>query len=276
MKYTPQELTGNVNAPPQHPLRELFVLLGGLIGIGAVVFIILGWLVNVVVDNLSPATEQKIEQPLAALTDTLFEPSATGVGAETELQRIVDELQRAGGYTQQTYRVALVDNPDVNALALPGGRIVVWRGLINAAESENELAMVLAHELGHFAQRDHLRGLGRGLVLLALSTVLFGGDDAVSGVVQRSLAGTDLKFSRQQELAADAWGLKLLASRYGHVGGSTDFFRRAAGKEKLPQWADFAATHPASAKRLAALEKQLAASNYREEPRQPLPAALRH
>ena len=46
----------------------------------------------------------------------------------------------------------------MNAVALPGGNIVVFAGLLKEIKSENELAMILGHELGHFAHRDHLRG----------------------------------------------------------------------------------------------------------------------
>jgi Zn-dependent protease with chaperone function len=70
------------------------------------------------------------------------------------------------------YKIHIIPDPRINAMALPGGNIVVFSALIKETGSENELAFVLAHELGHFANRDHLRGLGRRLLLLTASAAL--------------------------------------------------------------------------------------------------------
>jgi len=275
IKYTPKELTENVNVPKQSALRELFVLLGAVVGIILVVYLVLGLLVDVVVGRLSPATAQKLESKLSPMFLALFTNDTRLVTAETELQGILDQLLQSSGQTQRTFQVHLVKNSNVNAVAIPGGHIVVFSGLVAEAKSENELAMVLGHEVGHFAHRDQLRAMGRGLVLLALSTVLLGGDDAVSGLLQRTLAQAQLKFSRKQELAADEWGLDLIAKRYGHVTGSLDFFRRLGEREKLPQWTAFLMTHPAPAKRVKELEATVRAKSYASGEPKPLPPALR-
>jgi predicted Zn-dependent protease len=276
VKYTPKELTDNVNVPHVHPLRELFVLLGGVLLVLLIGYLILGLIVDVVAAHLSPATEQKINQRLAPLYAKLFTNTAPDrVAANRELQGLMEKVQRASGLTQLTCRVVIVESADINALALPGGQMVVFSGLLAAVESENELAMVLAHELGHFAHRDHLRGLGRGLVLLTMSTVLLGGDDTVSRFLQNSLTSTELKFSRQQELAADDWGLHAVVKQYGHAGGCADFFRRLNRREKLPRWFAAFGTHPNAESRVRRLEEKIAKEKYRLDAPQPLPAGLK-
>jgi predicted Zn-dependent protease len=277
IKYTPTQIpeSDNPNVPKESPLREFFVLLAGITGIVLVIFVLLGLLVDVIVGRMSDATQAKLESHLAPMFTNFF-PRATELApAEAELQRILDHLLQSSGQTQRHYQVWLVQTTNINAIAIPGGHIVVFSGLIAEAQSENEIAMVLGHEVGHFAHRDDLRALGRGLVLLTLSTLTLGGDDAISGWLQHTLAQAQLRHSRRHELAADAVGLEMLAKRYGHAGGATDFFRRMGEHDKHSQWAAFLMTHPAPQKRVKELDQLIAAQGDRLGDKQPLPPALK-
>jgi Zn-dependent protease with chaperone function len=123
------------------------------------------------------------------------------------------------------YEIAIWDESEANAVALPGGVIAVTRGLLDSVESENELAFVLGHELGHFHNRDHLRGLGRGAVF-SLLLVVVGLGGGGSAVQLASLAGqlAQREADRDREIEADHFGLALLAAEYGHVSGAEIFF----------------------------------------------------
>jgi Zn-dependent protease with chaperone function len=120
-------------------------------------------------------------------------------------------------------------------------------------ETENELAFVLAHELGHFRHRDHIRRLGReGLAQLVVIAFGVAGAEAlpalISDLAQRG-------FDRQQESDADAFGLALLFAEYGHVGGAEAFFSllpdaRADLGDALTSYFE---THPVTEERIEAL-----------------------
>ncbi|MEL6871048.1 MAG: M48 family metalloprotease, partial [Pseudomonadota bacterium] len=116
----------------------------------------------------------------------------------------------------------------------------------------NELAFVLGHELGHFAERDHIRQLGRATALtLFLSAVSSGSGGASVGF---SFADLTLRgFNREQESQADAFGLRLLVSEYGHVADAGAFFTRIA--EQASVFDRYVGTHPAPDDRVAALQR---------------------
>lgn len=86
-----------------------------------------------------------------------------------------------------TFELALVEEEEPNAMALPGGAILLTSGLLETVDSENGLAFVLAHELGHYAHRDHLRSLSRGLALGAVMALVTGSGSAAAGDVVRFL-----------------------------------------------------------------------------------------
>jgi predicted Zn-dependent protease len=260
VKFTPKPLREEVNVSPESPLREFFLLAGGILGLSLLVYVLLGFSLDFAIARI----DSDIEDRLGALLLPALVAEKGDSAAERRLQRLLDSLVEEMEDVDRTYRVHLVDSKEANALALPGGHIVVLSGLVREAASENELAMILGHELGHFRNRDHLRGLGRGLVLVFLSSLLFGADSSLADVATSLLGGAEMRFSQRQELQADAWGLALLVREYGHAGGATGFFRRLAKKEEGKELAYFFASHPYPKERVEALEETIAA---REIPR---------
>ena len=277
MKYTQKELKGNVNVSRTSPIKEFFILSGGILGVILVIYIVLGFAVDFVVSRLPT----DVEQSLGRLYSGMYE-NAKKTPAEIRLQQILDELvkQLPTGDVPQPhgkllYKVHLVPNSQVNAMALPGGNIVVFTALIKEVESENEMAFVLAHELGHFANRDHLRGLGRRLVLLVISTTLLGADNSATEFLRNSLLNVEMKFSQRQEREADQWALDLLNNRYGHVSGATDFFEKMSKRDKRGRILYYFATHPYPEDRVQVLEKQIQDNGYLLKEKVPLDEVFR-
>lgn len=258
MKFTARRLREEVNVSREHPLKELFILGVGILGGFLLLYLLLGFALELVVPHIDPAMEKHLGKLM--LPVLLQEGEPTGV--QEKLQGLLDDIVSIKGEPDRDYRVHLTPSPGANAMALPGGHIVVLEGLVGEAESENELAMVLGHELGHFRNRDHLRGLGRGLVLVFLSSLLFGTDSSLSSLATSLLSGAETQFSQHQELQADLWGLELLVGRYGHAGGATDFFRRLAEKEEGSELAYLFASHPYPRERIEALEARIREEGY--------------
>jgi len=172
------------------------------------------------------------------------------------VRELVARLARHWPENPYAFHVAIHEESTPNALAFPGGLVVVTSGLLEQVESENELAFVLGHELGHFRNRDHLRGLGRGLAF-ALVMAAVGASGAGSAAELATVAAqlAERGFDREQERSADDFGLALVASEYGHVAGAVDFFERLPGTpgEVGEQIASYLSTHPVNRERVDAL-----------------------
>ena len=253
MKFDPSLPKDGINVSRAHPLREALLLVGGVVAIGAAVAVA----VAVAVDLAAPHIPIELE---ARLFSGWFDRGVEDGEAVTARERLLAQLlnRMAGHWPENPYvfEIAIWDEPEPNAVALPGGVIAVTNALLESVESENELAFVLGHELGHFHNRDHLRGLGRGIAFsLVLVAVGVGGGG--SAVKLASLAGqfAQRDFDRDQEIEADRFGLALLAAEYGHVSGAEAFF------EHLPELdeplegalASYFSTHPVNADRIRAL-----------------------
>jgi Zn-dependent protease with chaperone function len=173
-----------------------------------------------------------------------------------------------------TITVHVTESDAVNAAALPGGHMVVFTGLLAEMVSENELAFVLAHELGHYANRDHLRGMGRALVLMTASTLLLGADNSINSMIGQGMALTELSFSRKQERQADEFALETLYCHYGHVADATSFFSKIPEDGDPGRFGHYFASHPENRRRISHLEDLAQARGYPTGDPLPLPADL--
>jgi predicted Zn-dependent protease len=140
----------------------------------------------------------------------------------------------------------------VNAFALPGNHIFIFSGLIDKARNPDEVAGVLAHEMGHLELRHPTRGMIQQLGLSAVISLMFGGNAA--GDV--AYIATALSYTREMEREADARAIALLQQAKIHTDGLASFFRTLKDDKDsdspLPDWLS---THPGLQERAETAEK---------------------
>ncbi len=269
--FPPAPESDNDRNAPTTNLQLLRVLgIVGLIGIG-----IIG-AVMALINNLVWLIPQEVEQQLGSMVAPIYELQANESPTQTTLNQLLDRLEvhLASDDRERDFHVVYVPEETVNALALPGDRIIIFRGLLEEVQSENELMMVLGHELGHFVNRDHLRSIVRQLIVPVVVASVFGdmsGLAAAGASVTEALSNA--QFSQAQELKADQVGLKLLQETYGHVGGAVDFFVRL--REASNANVDFLSTHPLPQRRIDTLEQTIRNDQLPTRSKEPLPLDLR-
>jgi len=195
---------------------------------------------------------------------------AYGLYPDPKVQAYVERLGK--GLAAKSERPDLpwsfkvVDDPTVNAFALPGGYIYVTRGIMAHLRSEAELVAVLGHEIGHVTGRHSASQMSKqtlamgGLVLgMAVKPEL----QQFAGLAQQSLGLLFLKFGRDDENQADELGLRYMTRQaYDpkemlEVFGVLDGVTRAEGGGRMPDWLS---THPSPGNRTARIQGQIAAT----------------
>jgi predicted Zn-dependent protease len=178
---------------------------------------------------------------------------------EQTLARIVGRVVSASDKPDQSYRITILNAPAVNAFALPGGYLYVTRGLLALANDSSAVAAVLAHEMAHVTADHAIARQNKARTAMIVSRVVtdvLDDDDAgrlALASSQRSLAS----FSRQQELEADAIGVRTIgragydpfaASRFLTAMSRFAAYRSASSmQDKRP---DFLASHPTTPERI--------------------------
>ncbi len=143
---------------------------------------------------------------------------------EEQIQNIFAKLKNVDPQLQSLELRIINSNDLVNAFALPGGIIIIGTGLLEELKSEQEIAMILGHEIGHQVNRDYLQRLSKSaLILVIYSAITVGGSEVPIASSLNDLL--DLSFSRRQELNADQFGLELLNKVYHSSFGAVEAFQ---------------------------------------------------
>jgi Zn-dependent protease with chaperone function len=238
----------------RHPLRELALLVAGVGAICAVVYAGAVLVADAVVTRISPATEASVFSAFAAELPRATALSPALLERRALAERLLTGLLAKADLGGLPVRLVVWDEAEANAVALPGGTIAVTVGLLERLDEEPGMAFVLAHELGHFHARDHLRGLGRQLGFQVVSAlVLSGSSDLQVGAGQMGQLAF-LSHSRGRESAADRYALRLVHDTLGSEAGATRLLE-LLGQDGLPAWAYMFNTHPALEGRLEALRR---------------------
>lgn len=270
MKYTPSLPTQNDNVTQEHPLKDFLLILAGLAALALLGFFLLGLLIDAVVDRMAPDTEAALTRVLA---QNMPAETAKADPRQAQLQALADSLRPCIALAGPA-QVRVTPSNAANAMVVPGGTVYVFSGLFQHVQSENGLAFVLAHELAHLAHRDHLRALGRGVVLYGVAALVTGDNSPLAGVLAPALHLGESSYSRSRESAADVLALRVLHCRYGHAGGATELFTALQDKHGsgIPG-SHYVASHPAMGARIDALRTAMVKNGMQEGPVRPFTAA---
>jgi predicted Zn-dependent protease len=157
------------------------------------------------------------------------------------------------------YTVKVIDSKEVNAFALPGGPIYFYRGLIELAGSDDEIAAVLGHEAAHVSMHHSAKQIsdaqGKGLIA---SLVLGGQSSAVQTLANIGLSLDQLSYSRGDEGQSDEVGFRYYTAAGYAPDAMASFFRKMAAKGggRGPQWLS---SHPVTRQRIERAEARAAA-----------------
>lgn len=178
---------------------------------------------------------------------------------ERMVARVVGSLTLDPENPNQTYQITILNSPNINAFALPGGYLYVTRGLLALANDSAELAAVLAHEMAHVTANHGVQRQQREaeeVLATKVATEVLGGDPAARVALVRGKLRL-AQFSRNQELEADAVGIRSIAragydpfaaARFLQSMAAYSASRSVTGQED--QGLDFLASHPTAPQRI--------------------------
>jgi len=270
VNYEPSLPKHNDNVSHQHPLREFFVLITGVLVFVGIGYWTLGLFVDAAVDYLSPEQEAQLFASVGIDWDFGEESMPD---EQATLQGLVDSLKPCLSLPYPI-TVSLVKSDMVNAMAVPGGKMVVFSGLLESVSSTNGLMFILAHELGHFKNRDHLRLMGRGIVLSILAILTFGGDSGFSDILASTINLRTAKHSQSRESQADQTALHALQCHFGHVGGATELFESLKAQEEEIDFgfAHYFSSHPELQQRIDDVHRLSKELGYSQDNTQAFPS----
>ena len=169
---------------------------------------------------------------------------------ENGLSKKVDSLQ---------WEFNLIKSNEINAFAMPGGKIAFYTGIMPVLQTDSGIAFVMGHEIGHVIGGHHAEGESGRLAAGVASTItdVFTGGNVISSIVSDGLSIGLLKFNRTQEYEADKYGMIFMAMAGYNPEDAIKAEERMLAAEKGGRSVEILSTHPNTEKRIEALKKYL-------------------
>ena len=219
--------------------------------------------------HVAMSTKEEALLGLQSYQQVLSQSQSIDSGPELEMvKRVASRLAGATGQAGADFdwRVSLIQSPQVNAFCLPGGKIVVYTGILPVAQNDAALATVLGHEMAHATSRHgSQRVLQQNLaqtaltgVAISLSDMDYGKQRAVMGALGAGAQfGVLMPFSRKDESEADAIGLHYMARAGYDPQESIRFWQRMENVGGGQQPPEFLSSHPSHGTRIQQLQAEM-------------------
>jgi beta-barrel assembly-enhancing protease len=196
------------------------------------------------------------------LGDKIFESMVDSNSIDLEKTKLLQDFAKKVKFKESgyTYQFFVINEDQINAFALPGGKIVVYQALLDKLKSPEELVALLGHETYHVRSKHSIKGLSRELSGSLVFAVIVGDAGALGSLAlnnAKKISG--LQYSRNMETDADGGGLELLKDNTLDQKGMLDLLKTLEEEEKkmgldIPQ---FLSTHPLSENRIKAVKGRL-------------------
>lgn len=244
----------NVNVGKRNDGTEFLVLIAGVIGICMLIFFFADTISNIFIDNMSVKNQMKIEKTIFIQGSI---KNASKTNRTKQLENIRNRIVRLDKNLKgkSNFPVYELNAKEINAFVYPNGSIYVTSGLLDKIKDEEILTFVLAHEIGHYAHRDHLKSISRNIISSTIINLFSLGQNDVKITVGTISNLTGLKYSRKQERNADRYANRVVHILYGRNTGAVEFFKMLQKEEKTPELFYYFSTHPSTKERLKLISK---------------------
>lgn len=238
-------------------MRRVAVWAGSAVAaVTLIVFVLVPMLAAQLAGMIPPKREQQLGDAVVGQLQSLLSLTGDGKPEICDHSAGLAALERLGARLNPNpelpypLRLDVIDHGLVNAVALPGGRILVFRGLIDAAAAPEEVAGVLAHEIGHVVYRDPTREALRAAGTAGILGLLIGDVFGASFAVVATDAVLNASYQRDAEIRADETAYRLLAAAELPSRPFADFFLKMRAKYgETPDMLKLVASHPGLAER---------------------------
>lgn len=207
------------------------------------------------INIISVQQERELGQQIAAQIATEMKIFSSGTMVD-QVQAVANDLVKALPVREFNYQFHVAENQTPNAFAIPGGHIYVHTGLFSLVETKQELAGVLAHEMGHIYERHPAKALTRAYGVNYLSSLILNKNSTGIKTIALKIAQTGIltKYGRDDEREADEIGYFLLKKSGYSSDGLINFLQKIQRMQQDPKLFQLLSTHPPTAERIQNLK----------------------
>lgn len=248
----------NANVSETNHLKSLLEIVIKLCVILTTVYIFIFISLGIIIDNLPIEKQIKLENFIA---NTIYEPNNIATKEETlRLEKIKQNILNVDYSFPKTSKlnIIIINDKEKNALCLPNGNIYITSALFEKLTNDEMLTFVIAHEMAHYKNKDHLKNIRHEIasaIILSFLQIANPSDTTSVKILEGGLNMSNLNFSRSYEKKADIYAGKVLLALYGNNKAGADVLNNLRDKKYPPVLMLFS-THPDVDSRIQTLNSQ--------------------
>lgn len=252
-------INDNDNVSKTNDYKEFITVFGGFVSLIVFVFLIFNFISSIYIQNISPSQQIKLEKIIAQNTHLKYLTTADPKYSSKikYLAKIKKEIITNDKNLQNRSNLNLyiIKNKEINAFVNVDGNLYFTTGLLDKISDEQQLAFVMAHELGHYSHRDNLKAFSRQISIITIaSLVSMGQNDTINKTIKGLGSFTNIKYSQKQELNADLYASNCVRKIYGDNKAAIKFFNTIEREDKNPDFIYLFASHPKTEDRIKAIQ----------------------
>jgi len=250
-------IDNNVNVGKRSDGKEFLILLAGLMAICIAIYIFSDFFAGIVIDNMSDKAQVKLENVLSfgSMDSSKTNKHPNAIKTLEEIKPKIVALDKKL-QNKSAFNISEIDKNEINAFVLPNGNIYFTSGLLDRVDDKEILTFILAHEMGHYANRDHLKAIGRELIISTMMSFITFGHKDMASVVNGMTGINQIHHSHRQEENADLYANRVLYKLYGNNNAAVKFFKFLKKEENLPEFVYYISTHPSNERRLRLIKRR--------------------
>ena len=242
------------------PHRDQFIyyLVGMIIVIVVSLPVIYRWGIPLASKQIAKLTPLSWEEKLGEIISIALLDETEICTSPKEIELLQSLFQKIEHIEEHPYQfeVIIVDSSTMNALALPGGKILIYRGLLNRLDSPEALIGVLAHEMQHILQQHGLQNIIRASLFAGIMAIIGGDFSMLESVLDVVEVLSLLSYSRDFEIEADLLAIQMLQKKGITIQGMINFFEMVANLKTDIRIPSYLSTHPAIQERIENLKAE--------------------
>ncbi len=205
--------------------------------------------------NITAVSDEEENKIGEELDKKIMKELKTGKERKFDVKKIFEKIKTHLERKKINYSYSIIENKDVNAFAIAGGKIYLLTGLLDHLESEDEIAFVIAHEFAHIELKHCINRVQYSAIASKI-------DPTLGDIVQAAYLIYTMPFSQQQEYEADDKGAELMLKAGYKIDGAVSFFdkleklEKKYGIEKRDELNDFISSHPTAKDRKERIKKR--------------------
>lgn len=248
----------NVNVGKTNVGIEFISLVAGLVALCFLIYLCADGISNLLIDKISVDTQLKIEKTISITSSKPYKHKNKDEEKIKNLENIRNTIvaQDKNLQNKSKFNIYETSNEEINAFVYPDGSIYVTKGLLDKINDNEMLTFIIAHELGHYVHRDHLKMISRQIIVYTINSIISGGSQTTDTTIGNISSLNELKHSRNQERNADKYANKMVYRIYGNNNGAIRFFQYLEKEEKAPEFIQYFSTHPSTKQRLKLIQNK--------------------